>query len=243
MNKIEALIALLLSENKLLRKQIAASDNAKDFKEVMLRWIMDYIRGRSFLERACLSAEITKRDFDRLNWKDVAALRMYDYLNHAGIKVDDPSISKGVVISDPFGQLFDAVKHNIMEFRVDFMMDMIMLFRQFNGSLRKSVPGREKVMEWISRHPSGIDPEIVAIRNQNRDRIIRKFIAMIDDGRINDAKFTFGDDMTNEEKYALMLKWWQTRLFHLRFAIRDPEVLNEMLDYSISEQRMKQLRK
>jgi len=40
-----------------------------------------------------------------------------------------------------------------------------------------------------------------------------------------------------------MLKWWQTRLFHLRFAIRDPEVLIEMLDKSISKKRIRQLRK
>jgi len=168
---------------------------------------------------------------------------MLDYLDHAGIIVQDPSISKKKVISDPFGQLYNAVKTGKYEFRVDFVMDMIMLFRQFSGTLRKNIPTKEKAMEWIDRHPSGLDPEIVAIRNENRDRIIRKFIDMMDKGQIHDAKFVFEPGMSKHDKYSTMLKWWQTRLFHLRFAIRDPEVLIEMLDHSISKQRIRQLRK
>ncbi len=243
MNKIQGLLTLLLSENRLLKKMIEEAPDAPAFRDALLRWIMTYIDERPHLLNVCMSEEIMKKDFDRLNWKDIAALRIYDYLMNAGIRVDDPSISKGGVISDPFGQLYQAIRNDNIIFRVDFVMDLIMLFRQFNGNLRKSVPGRDRVLEWIDRHPSGLDPEIVAIRNQNRDRIIRKFIAMIDSGRISDAKFTFEEGMSHDEKYALMRKWWNTRLFHLRFAIRDPEMLNEMLDHSISEQRMNQLRK
>jgi lysine 2,3-aminomutase len=120
---------------------------------------------------------------------------------------------------------------------------MIMLFRQFSGKLSKNIPSKKKVVEWMSRHPSGLDTEVVALRNKNRDRIIRKFIEMMDEGRKKDAKFIFEPGLSYDEKYAMMLKWWQTRLFHLRFAIRDPEILNEMLDNSISGKRMKLLRK
>lgn len=204
-------------------------------------WIQEYINDRPHLKNCCEGGRRDKQDFDKLNWKDVASLRIHDYIVHAGIKVQDPSISKSHVISDAFGQLFHALKGKEPEFKPDFIMDMIMLFRQFNGKLRKSVPDREKVMEWTSRHPSGLEPEIVAIRNGNRDRIIRKFIEMMDAGRINDAKFKFEPGMSKHDKYAAMLKWWQTRLFHLRFAIRDPEVLVEMLDGSLSEKRKKQL--
>jgi lysine 2,3-aminomutase len=165
-----------------------------------------------------------------------------DYLDNAGIRVQDPSISKKVV-SDPFGQLYAAVTSEEYEFRVDFVLDMIMLFRQFSGKLSKNIPSKKKVVEWMSRHPSGLDPEVVALRNKNRDRIIRKFIEMMDEGRKKDAKFIFEPGLSYDDKYKLMLKWWQIRLFHLRFAIRDPEILNEMLDHSISGKRMKLLRK
>ena len=56
------------------------------------------------------------------------------------------------------------------------------------------------------RHPSGLDPEIVAIRNENRDRIIRKFIRMMDKGRISDAKFFFEPGMSKDEICALVAK-------------------------------------
>ncbi len=243
LNKLQALLDLLLSENIFLRESIRQSDSSGAFKTAIREWVMTYVSERPYLKDCCESNNVNRNNFDKLNWKDVAAMRIIDYLVYAGIKVQDPSISKKEVISDPFGQLFEAVKTGEYGFRVDFVMDMIMLFRQFNGKLRKNIPSREMVMEWIDRHPSGLDPEIVAIRNKNKDRIIRKFIEMMDDGRIRDAKFFFEPDLSKQGKYSLMLKWWQTRLFHLRFAIRDPEVLNEMLDHSISERRLTQLRK
>jgi len=243
LNKLQALLDLLLTENKFLRESIQQSDSGDAFKATVRQWVEKYSKERPQLTNCCGLGEVRKNDFSKLKWKDVAALRMMDYLDHAGIIVQDPSISKKEVISDPFGQLYDAVKTGKYEFRIDFVMDMIMLFRQFNGTLRKSVPTKEKAMEWIDRHPSGLDPEIVAIRNESRDRIIRKFIDMMDKGRIHDAKFVFKPGMSKHDKYSTMLKWWQTRLFHLRFAIRDPEVLIEMLDHSISEKRIRQLRK
>jgi len=242
-NKLQALLELLISENDILGEFIEDSDSSEVFRDSLQKWIMIYAMDRPHLLNCCSSGDVSKSDFDKLDWKDVAALRIMDYIEHAGIRVQDPSISKKGVISDPFGLLYNAIKYKEIEFRSDFMMDMIMLFRQFNGSLKKSVPSRKKIMEWIDRHPAGTDPEIVAIRNENRDRIIRKFIEMMDEGRIKDAKFIFEPGMNKDEKYALMLKWWQTRLFHLRFAIRDPEVLIEMLGRGISEKRIRQLKK
>lgn len=243
MNKLQALLDLLLVENEFLEASIKESGNENEFKDKLHDWIMVYINTRPHLLNCCETGSLDHGDFDDLNWKDVAALRIFDYLKHAGIKVQDPSISKKEVISDPFGQLYNAIKNDIREFKVDFVVDMLMLFRQFSGKLKKSVPSRDKVIEWIDRNPSGLDPEIVAIRNKNRDRIIKKFIELIDEGRIKDAKFFFEPGLSRQEKYATVVKWWQLRLFHLRFAIRDPELLNEMLDFSLSAQRMEVLRK
>lgn len=243
MNKLEALINLFLSENKEIYDMILQSSTDEVFKSALKVELLNYASERKHLMNCCEGDDAGKNNFNKLNWKDVSVLRMLDYIKYAGIKVQDPSISKKEVISDPFRQLFDAVKTGKYDFREDFMMDMIMLFRQYYGKLRKSVPSKEKVIEWLNRHPSGLDPEIVALRNKSRDRIIRKFIKMMDEGRIKDAKFFFETGMSDDEKYSSMLKWWQTRLFHLRFAIRDPEILMEMLDTSISEKRIRQLRK
>jgi len=240
--KLQALLELLLSENEIIRNSINNSRSSGMMKDTLREWIMSYIKTRPYLLDCCTAGDVSRDNFDKLNWKDIASLRILDYLDHAGIRVQDPSISKKVV-SDPFGQLYAAVTSEEYQFRVDFVLDMIMLFRQFSGKLSKMVPPKEKVLQWMSRHPSGLDPEIVALRNENRDRIIRKFIELMENGRIKDAKFIFEPGLSYDEKYAMMLEWWQTRLFHLRFAIRDPEILNEMLDNSISGKRMKLLRK
>lgn len=240
-NKLQTLLKRLLDENPYLAEMASKSETASGFRLAVRTWINEYAEQRPHLLNCYGNGEISRQDFDALDWKDAAALRIIDYLDNAGIKVQDPNISRSFVVSDPFGQLFDAINGRMPEIKVDFIMDMLMLFRQYNGLLEKSVPEKDKVMGWISRHPSGLDPEIVAIRNSNRDRIISKFIEMMDAGRINDAKFQFEPGMSYNEKFSLMLKWWQTRLFHLRFAIRDPQVLIEMVDGSLSEKRKKQL--
>jgi lysine 2,3-aminomutase len=237
LNKLQALLKLLLAENKFLSKSIEQSATNEEFKTSIKQRVSEYSKSRPHLIDCCKTGELSRSNFKKLNWKDAAALRMLDYIEYAGIRVQDPSISKKEVISDPFGQLYKALKEKDYELRVDFVMDMIMLFRQFNGKLKKSVPNKAKVMEWIDRHPSGLDPEIVALRNENRDRIIRIFIEMMDAGRIKDAKFFFEPGMSKHDKYSLMLKWSQTRLYQLRFAIRDPDVLIEMLHNSISEKK------
>lgn len=241
MNKLQNILQTLLRENKQLATLARESVSDSEFKTKIRKWVFNYVEERPHLLNSIDKRNISRSDFNRLNWKDVAALRIIDYIDNAGIKVQDPSISKAYVISDPFGQLFETIKGKSKDLKTDFMMDMLMLFRQFNGSLRKSVPNKDKVMQWLDRHPSGLEPEIVAIRNVNRNRIIRKFIELMDKGTIRDAKYKFDEGISFEEKFSQMLKWWQTRLFHLRFAIRSPELLIEMLDGSLSERRKKQL--
>jgi len=105
----------------------------------------------------------------------------------------------------------------------------------------RELPSELKVKEWIDRHPSGLDPEIVKIRDQNKERILKVIILKMNNKEIDDAKFSFEPGMTEGEKFKKALEWWDNRLFHLRFAIRSPELLNEMLDFSLGEETMKTL--
>ncbi len=47
--------------------------------------------------------------------------------------------------------------------------------------------------------------------------------------------------MSNDEKMALACEWWDQSLFHLRFAARTPQRLNEMLGNSLDPDTMKVL--
>ncbi len=44
-----------------------------------------------------------------------------------------------------------------------------------------------------------------------------------------------------EEKEKLMQEWWGNYLFHLKFAVRDPDTLNEMLGNTLGEDTMRLL--
>ncbi len=70
---------------------------------------------------------------------------------------------------------------------------------------------------------------------------MKVIIRRIEDGEITSSRYTFEPGLTDDEKYARALEWWDTSHFHLKFAVRTPELLNEMLDFSLNEETLKLL--
>ncbi|MFV2066214.1 MAG: KamA family radical SAM protein, partial [Pirellulales bacterium] len=56
---------------------------------------------------------------------------------------------------------------------------------------------------------------------------------------ITSARFQFTPDMSQEQKYLQALEWWDDPQFHLRFAVRSADTLNEMLGHSLDPDTMK----
>jgi len=94
----------------------------------------------------------------------------------------------------------------------------------------------------MSRWSTGLDPRIIKLREENRERILKIIIDKIDKGEIKDSKFFFDEDMSQEQKYLKALEWWKSSLFHLRFAVRSPDLLNELLGNSLDPDTMKLLK-
>ena len=115
---------------------------------------------------------------------------------------------------------------------------MIHLFRQFTGSEKREKPRREKVMEWMSRHYTGLDEDIIRIRKENKKRILSVIINNIEQDQRSGSRYSFPEGLSESEKYEMALEWWEDYRFHLRFAVRNPELLNEMLDYSLDTDTM-----
>ncbi|MDD4426107.1 MAG: hypothetical protein PHS40_09295, partial [Mariniphaga sp.] len=120
----------------------------------------------------------------------------------------------------------------------DFFIDMLELFRQLNGSLVQDIPTREQVQEWMDRYPSGVEPKIAELRQETRSRIIQTLIEKIDSGEITSRRYTFEPGLTQDQKEEKMNSWWNESRFHLNFAVRSPELLNELLDYSLDPDTM-----
>jgi lysine 2,3-aminomutase len=93
----------------------------------------------------------------------------------------------------------------------------------------------------MQRHPSGLDPRIVRLREENRERILRILIQKLDAGEIRSRRYTFEPGLSHEEKFGRALEWWNEPQFHLGFAVRSPELLNEFLGQSLDPNTMRLL--
>ena len=179
-----------------------------------------------------------RKVYDKLRWKDFAAIRLLDYINHAGEGYVDMNLRGKVVVNNPIRATWSAIKTGTGPGNADFYEDMLLLFRQLSGRIKRKKPNTEKITEWMARYSSGLDPEIIEMRKKNRDRILKKIINKIDSGQIESRKFKFKTGLSDSEKIKIARKWWNDSSFHLRMAIRSASDLNEFLDYSLDKKTM-----
>jgi len=118
---------------------------------------------------------------------------------------------------------------------------MLHLFRQFSGREKRQTANREEVEQWMARYPSGLDPRIVRLREENRERILKLIIEAIDGGEISSTRYEFPPGLSQEEKFETALEWWEEAAFHLGFAVRSPDLLNRMLGESLDPDTLKVL--
>ena len=198
-------------------------------------WVLDELQSRPDALHFYKGEVAGHRAFTKLSWSDYAAIRILDYLDNAGREFVDLNLRGSIAISNPIKQVWLAATYGTGGAKPFFFEDMLHLFRQFSGKSQRKRPTVEK---WMSRYPSGLDPKIVWLRRENCDRILNVIINRIDSGEIKDSKFTFSPGMSREQKFMRALEWWNDRLFHLRFAVRSPDLLNEMLGYSLDPDTM-----
>ncbi len=224
------LFNILMNENPDLEKLLEKSNTIQEFMDGIKKWVDRYLEKKPEVNKYCKGELKGRKHYDLLEWPDIAAIRLYDYINYEGKQYEDLNLRGEKVISRPFELIYLAYKRETGGTTSHFLIDMIYLFRQFFGKTREQIPEDDKVLEWMKKHPSGIDPQVIEVREKNKERIINLFIDKMDEGTINDKRFYFENENSREEKYNTFLRWWNNKLFHLRFAIRSPELLNEMLD-------------
>lgn len=229
------LLHLFLQENPDIHKMLASSHNADEFASKLQNWIDIYMDKRP-KAKAYLNNKVSgEASLLSLSWNDIAAIRIADYLTHHGQIFNDPNNNGKKVLNDPFGLLYKDYSGKPTSSTRDFYFDIIALWRQFNGILIQDKPEKGKVKQWMNQHPSGLDEKIALKRRENKIRIIHKIIDKIDDGTFKSAAFSFNEGMTHQQKVEKVLEWWNTSKFHLIFAFRSPEIINEMLNNSLDD--------
>jgi lysine 2,3-aminomutase len=233
----------LLDETPRLKYMIENLETFDDFLEELRDWAQSimiedqdayaYFKGK-------LSGYETMR---RLSWKDYAAIRILDYIDNTGLEIRDIDLIGTKFINNPFKSLWLAAREGTSGAHLNYFTDMLFLFRQLTGKLERKAPDKAKLLDWMDRHPSGLDDEVMWLRKQNKERIMKVLIRKMDEGTIKDNRFEFKEGMSQDDKLKTMRKWWTERLFHLRFAIRETDLLNELLDNSLDEKTVTILKK
>ncbi|MCP4750924.1 MAG: KamA family protein [Proteobacteria bacterium] len=240
--KSHRLLKTLLNENPTLEEIMRASRNETEVLVGVKNWVMSELKTSPEAIKFYESETSGRQSYEALKWKDFAAIRILDYVDHAGREFPDLNLRGEMAVNDPVRLIWLAVTYGTGGAKPFFFEDMLELFRQFRGEDQRIVPDREQVEEWMERFPSGLDPRIVKLREENRDRILKLIIQKIDDGEIKDPKFKFKSDLSAEQKFQRALEWWEDSLFHLRFAARTPDRLNEMLGKSLDPDTMRLLK-
>jgi len=237
--KSHRLLKQLLQENKPLEEIMRGSRNETEALVGLRNWVLGAIENRPAALRFYESEQPTRELFDGLEWRDFAAIRILDYIDNAGRTFPDLNLRGEIAVSNPIKLIWMAVVHGTGGAKPFFFEDMLHLFRQFTGAEERKLPTQEQILEWMERFPSGLDPRIVRLREENRERILKAIIRRIDNGEVRSAKYHFEPGLSEEQKYLRALEWWKQSNFHLTFAVRSPDLLNEMLGHSLDPDTMR----
>ncbi len=234
----DKILEQIINENQKFINMFFKNKSLKELKSKLKKYLYKKLDNNSL---AYYKREISNQNaIDRVSWQNYATIRLLDYIEYDGLVLKDNNLRGEEIISEPITTFYQVINKK-KSVSSDFLLDMLYLLRQLNGTFKQKISSKEEIIKWMDRHHSGIEPEIVELRAKNRDRIITKIIQKIDRGEIEKYKYTFDRGMSFREKYKTVQAWWKTEKFHIRFAFRDYKLLNEMLDYSLDKKTLKLL--
>ncbi|MCK4879228.1 MAG: KamA family protein [Bacteroidales bacterium] len=237
--KSHKLLRQLLQENPELEEILRNSKNETEVVVGVREWIERSLKDRDNAFRFYHARHATRELFDKLEWRDYAIIRILDYIDHAGKEYPDLNLHGEIAVSNPLRLIWLAVNKGTGGAKPDFFIDMIMMFRQLRGESQQHTFSLEQVTAWMDRYPTGLDPRIIQVREENKQRIIRILMKQIEKGEGKNSRYYFEPHLNDEQKQEKMQRWWEDHRFHLRFAVRSPGLLNEMLDHSLDPDTMK----
>lgn len=237
--KSHMLLRKLLRENPMLDEIMRNARNETEALIGVRNWILEELKKHPDAYKFYKREAEGREAFEKLKWEDFAAIRILDYIDNAGREFDDLNLHGEKAISNPIALIWLAVNFGTGGAKPFFFEDMLQLFRQLTGKLKREIPDKEKVEQWMERWCHGLDPRIAKLREENRERILKILIEKMDSGEISDSKYFFEKGLSQEQKFLKMLEWWDENVFHLRFAVRSPELLNELLGNSLDPDTMK----
>ncbi|MBN2281497.1 MAG: KamA family protein [Candidatus Marinimicrobia bacterium] len=236
--KSHRLLSKLLNENPKLEKIMNQSKNETEALVGVKEWVLHELKKNETAYRYYQGQLKGAENLAQLQWSDYAAIRILDYIDNAGREFRDLNLRGKVAVSNPIKLIWLGVHMGTGGAKPFFYQDMLHLFQQFSGKKERNPVTRAELVKWMDRYPSGLDPRIVRLREENRERIIKILIKKMDSGEIHSQRYQFKENLSEEQKFLTMLEWWKEMTFHMTFAVRSPDLLNELLDFSLDPDTM-----
>lgn len=181
-----------------------------------------------------------KIDEEGSNVENAEAKRILLLIDYDEITVDELSTGEELAIHTftyfwqlLTGKLTDNVSPDLF---IDLYHQFLLLEQPEEMVLDRSLVKRQ-----MSRWPTGLDEDVIAIREANKERIISRLVCKIERRNAPSSRYQFSPEMTEEAKFDLVKEWWNTARFHLALAIKSPRELNYFLGDSLSEEMMQLL--
>ncbi len=132
--------------------------------------------------------------------------------------------------------LYDFLRHHMDTTKgTDLYIDLFMQLRQLTGNV-PTPPSEKKVRQLTERWKSGLDEDVIAVRNENRERMLHLLIEKVE--HAHSSRFHFTEGMSYEEKHQQVSQWWQDDRFQLRMALKSPSEINLFMGKTLSSEAM-----
>lgn len=120
----------------------------------------------------------------------------------------------------------------------DFALELYHQFSRLHDG-PSGVPEKEDVLRWMRRWPDGLNEQVRAIREANKERIMALLVRKIEHRPASSGRYVFPEGCSEAEKLGWVSRWWGEARFHLSMAVKSATELNRMLDGTLSGETLR----
>lgn len=124
------------------------------------------------------------------------------------------------------------------EISPDFALELYHQFSRLHAA-PSGVPEKEDVLRWMRRWPDGLNEQVRAIREANKERIMALLVRKIEHRPASSGRYVFPEGCSEAEKPGWVRRWWGEARFHLSMAVKSAAELNRMLDGTLSGETLR----
>lgn len=160
-------------------------------------------------------------------------------LEYDGRVVHELSVGEGVKV-ETLALLWRFLSGRIGEDEIspDFALELYHQFSRLHDG-PSGVPEKEDVLRWMRRWPDGLNEQVRAIREANKERIMALLVRKIEHRPASSGRYVFPEGCSEAEKLGWVSRWWGEARFHLSMAVKSATELNRMLDGTLSGETLR----